>query len=139
MYVKSTNIHSLSTCQPADYWFLSSPSTASKMLHFTTSSRLTLYPTNWRPSLSTSSACSLQILLYQADWKLTNTTAFYDDVSLTRMQSNAGAQTVVWPLSVQAARTSTVTLSTTGTGDAIAAMAWATSVVGAMIAMPSTP
>ena len=30
-------------------------------------------------------------------------------------------------------------MSTTGTGDAIAAMAWATSVVGAMIAMPSTP
>ena len=62
-------------------------------------------------------SCSLQILLYQADWKVSNTTAFFDDVSLTRMQSSAGAQTVTWPLSVQAARSSSVTLTTTGTGE----------------------
>lgn len=64
-----------------------------------------------------SGSCSMQILLYQADWQVTNTTVFFDDVSLTRMQPTAGARTVVWPLSVQAARTSPVSLTTTGTGE----------------------
>lgn len=62
-------------------------------------------------------ACALQVLLYQTDWTVTNTTVYYDNVTLTPMQSTAGAVAVNWPLEMQDAPTSKVTLTTTGVGE----------------------
>lgn len=62
-------------------------------------------------------SCALQVLLYQTDWTVTNTTVHYDNVTLTPMQSTAGAVAVTWPLELKDALTAEVTLTTTGVGE----------------------